>query len=103
MRYAGRDITGNADLAESIAETCFRKEKELHGIENSRDVENMYHMRLMTLLRQLVRELRRPGPITPAPVRPGKTLMNRRMQGQWRRESSVEGDDAALVPRSRDP
>ena len=27
-----------------------------HGIEESRDVENMYHMRLMTLLQELVRE-----------------------------------------------
>ena len=27
-----------------------------HGIEDSRDVENMYHMRLMTLLQELVRE-----------------------------------------------
>ena len=27
-----------------------------HGIENSRDVENVYHMRLMTLLQELVRE-----------------------------------------------
>ena len=27
-----------------------------HGIEDSKDVENMYHMRLMTLLQELVRE-----------------------------------------------
>ena len=27
-----------------------------HGIENSRDVENVYHMRLMALLQELVRE-----------------------------------------------
>ena len=27
-----------------------------HGIEDSRDVENMHHMRLMALLRELVRE-----------------------------------------------
>ncbi len=27
-----------------------------HGIEDSRDIENMYHMRLMTLLQELVRE-----------------------------------------------
>ena len=27
-----------------------------HGIENSRDVENIYHMRLMALLQELVRE-----------------------------------------------
>ena len=27
-----------------------------HGIENSKDVENMHHMRLMTLLQELVRE-----------------------------------------------
>ncbi len=27
-----------------------------HGIEGSRDVENVYHMRLMTLLQELVRE-----------------------------------------------
>ena len=27
-----------------------------HGIEDSRDVENVYHMRLMTLLQELVRE-----------------------------------------------
>jgi len=27
-----------------------------HGIKDSRDVENMYHMRLMTLLQELVRE-----------------------------------------------
>ncbi|MYD94462.1 MAG: hypothetical protein F4Y02_12400 [Chloroflexi bacterium] len=27
-----------------------------HGIQDSRDVENMYHMRLMTLLQELVRE-----------------------------------------------
>ena len=27
-----------------------------HGIEGSRDVENVHHMRLMTLLQELVRE-----------------------------------------------
>ena len=27
-----------------------------HGIEDSKDVENIYHMRLMTLLQELVRE-----------------------------------------------
>ena len=27
-----------------------------HGIEDSRDVENVYHMRLMALLQELVRE-----------------------------------------------
>ena len=27
-----------------------------HGIENSRDVENIHHMRLMALLQELVRE-----------------------------------------------
>ena len=27
-----------------------------HGIEESRDVENVYHMRLMALLQELVRE-----------------------------------------------
>ena len=27
-----------------------------HGIEDGRDVENMYDMRLMTLLQELVRE-----------------------------------------------
>ena len=27
-----------------------------HGIQDSRDVENMYHMRLMALLQELVRE-----------------------------------------------
>ena len=26
-----------------------------HGIEDSKDVENIYHMRLMTLLQELVR------------------------------------------------
>ena len=27
-----------------------------HGIEDSKDVENMHHMRLMTLLQELVRD-----------------------------------------------
>ena len=27
-----------------------------HGIEDSRDIENMHHMRLMTLLQELVRD-----------------------------------------------
>ena len=39
----------------------FRKEKRAmktteHGIEDSKDIENMHHMRLMTLLQELVRD-----------------------------------------------
>ena len=55
------DGGGNRAKAEANSRRVYEKEEIAmktteHGIEDSRDVENMHHMRLMALLRELVRE-----------------------------------------------
>ena len=55
------DGNGSRAKAEANSRRVYEKEEIAmktteHGIEDSRDVENMHHMRLMALLRELVRE-----------------------------------------------
>ena len=52
-----------------------------HGIEKSRDVENMYHMRLMALLQELVREKGYKGAARVLEIDP-QTVTNSAKSGQ---------------------
>ena len=55
-----------------------------HGIVNSRDVENMYHMRLMALLQELVREKGFKGAARVLEIDP-QTVTNSAKSGQLTR------------------
>ena len=55
-----------------------------HGIQDSRDVENMYHMRLMTLLQELVREKGYKGAARVLEIDP-QTVTNSAKTGQLTR------------------
>ena len=63
MRDVGRDVPGNTDLVESAAEAVVRDRQKVdehddqHGIEDSKDVADIDHMRLVYLLNEMVEKL----------------------------------------------